>query len=49
MCEIDLAALKKINTPSTLDEMVAEARLEMALGKTKSFTSATALIKELRS
>ncbi|OGH73723.1 MAG: hypothetical protein A3C90_02970 [Candidatus Magasanikbacteria bacterium RIFCSPHIGHO2_02_FULL_51_14] len=49
VCEIDVAALKRINEPNTLDEMVAEARLEQALGKTKSFTSPAALIKELNS
>lgn len=49
VCEIDLSAFKKVNEPNTLDEMVAEARLERMLGKTKSFTSARALIKDLRS
>ena len=38
--EIDTASLKRVNEPSTLDEIVAEARLEKALGKTKSFTFA---------
>ncbi len=47
--EADVNALKKVNEPNTIDEMVAEARLEYALGKTKTFTSAEALIKELRS
>jgi len=47
--EADVHALKKINEPNTIDEMVAEAKLEYALGKSKTFSSAKALIKELRS
>ncbi len=47
--EVDVKAMKKVNEPNTIDEMVAEARLEYALGKTKTFTSAEALIKELHS
>lgn len=47
--EIDTASLERVNEPSTLDEIVAEARIEKALGKTKSFTSAEALLKELNS
>lgn len=47
--EVDVNSLKKVNEPNTIDEMVAEARLEYALGKSKTFTSAEALIKELRS
>ncbi len=47
--EVDVKAMKKVNEPNTIDEMMAEARLEYALGKTKTFTSAEALIKELHS
>lgn len=47
--EVDIGSMKRVNEPNTIDEMVAEARLEHALGKTKAFTSAEALIKELRS
>ena len=47
--ELDIDSLKKVNEPNTIDEMMAEARLEYALGKTKGFTSAEALIKELHS
>jgi hypothetical protein len=47
--EVDVSSLKKVNEPNTIDEMVAEARLEYYSGKTKGFTSAEALIKELRS
>lgn len=49
VCEIDVSAFKKSYKPNAIDEMVAEARLEYALGKAKGFTSAAALIKELRS
>jgi len=49
VCEIDVAQMKKLNEATTIDEMVAEARLERAVGKTKFFTSADDLIKELRS
>ncbi|MEK7481727.1 MAG: hypothetical protein AAB633_03250 [Patescibacteria group bacterium] len=47
--EADVKALKKVNEPNTIDEMVAEAKLEYTLGLTKTFTSAKALVKELRS
>lgn len=47
--EVDVKSMKEINKPNTIDEMVAEARLEYALGKSKTFTSADALIKELES
>ncbi|MBI3458856.1 hypothetical protein HY061_01170 [Candidatus Azambacteria bacterium] len=47
--EAEIKDLKKINEPSTIDEMVAEDRLEYTLGKSKTFTSAKALIKELHS
>ena len=47
--ELDVDSLKAVNEPNTIDEMVAEARLERAIGKTKSFTSAEALIKDLHS
>ncbi len=47
--EVDVDSLKKVNEPNTIDEMVAEAHLEYALGKSKTFTSADALIKDLHS
>ena len=47
--EIDVKSMKKVNDPNTIDEMVAEARLEYAMGKSKTFTSADELIKELYS
>jgi len=46
--EADVDSLKKVNEPNTIDEMVAEARLEYASGKLKTFTTAKAFIKELR-
>lgn len=47
VCEIDLASLRKFNEPSTIDEMVAEARLEYFTGKTKSFTDSKQLLAYL--
>ncbi|MFH1187349.1 MAG: hypothetical protein V1688_00645 [bacterium] len=47
--EVDINSMKKINDPNTIDEMVAEARLEYALGKSETFISADALIKDLHS
>ena len=47
--EVDVKSMKKVNDPNTIDEMVAEARLEYAMGKSKTFTSADELIKELYS
>src|SRR3990167_7601705 len=34
--EADIDSLKKVNEPDTIDEMVAEARLEYASGKLKT-------------
>ena len=47
VCEIDVAALKSVNESNTLDEMVAEARLEYFAGKTKSFTDTKRLLSHL--
>lgn len=47
--EVDIKSMREINEPNTVDEMVAEARLEYALGKSKTFSSPEALIKELHS
>jgi len=49
ICEIDVAALKKMNEPATIDEMVAEARLEYFADKTKSFTDSKKLLAYLNS
>ena len=49
VCEIDIAALQSVNEPTTLDEMVAEARLEYVTGKTKSFTDTKQLLSYLNS
>jgi len=47
--EVDVDSMREVNEPSTIDEMVAEARLEYALGKSRTFTSADALIRDLHS
>lgn len=47
--EADVKGLKAVNEPNTIDEMVAEARLEYTVGKSKTFTSTGALLRELRS
>ena len=47
--EVDVKSMKKVNEPNTIDEMVAEAKLEYAMGKSKTFTSADELIKDLHS
>lgn len=49
VCEIDIAALKYVNKPNTLDKMMAEARLEYATGKTRTFTNTTELLCYLNS
>ena len=35
--EVDIDALKQVNEPNTVDEMVAEARFEYFVGKTQGF------------
>ncbi len=47
--EVDVNSLKKVNEPSTIDEMVAEARLEYYSGKTKGFTDTKQLMSYLDS
>lgn len=47
--EVEVKSMKKVNESNTIDEMVAEAKLEYAMGKSKTFTSAEDLIKELHS
>ncbi len=47
--EVDVKSMRSVNEPNTIDEMVAEARLEYALGKSETFTSADILIKDLHS
>lgn len=49
VCEIDIEALKTINDPATIEEMVAEARLEYMAGKTKGFSDSDALLSHLNS
>ena len=47
--EVDVDSLKKVNEPNTIDEMVAEARLEYYTGQTDGFTDTEELIKYLES
>lgn len=49
VCEIDVASLKSVNEPNTLDEMVAAARLEYFSGKTRGFTETKQLLSYLNS
>lgn len=45
--ELNVDSLKTVNKPSTIDEMVAEARLEYYNGKTKGFTDTKKLMAYL--
>lgn len=45
--EADVNTLKTVNEPNTIDEMVAEARLEYYSGKTKGFTDTKKLMANL--
>jgi len=47
VCEIDVNSLKKVNEPTTIDDMVAEAKLEYFTGKTKGFKNMGKLIDHL--
>jgi len=47
--EVDINSMKKVNDPVTIDDMVAEARLEYFAGKTKGFKDADKLIEYLNS
>lgn len=47
VCEIDTDSLREVNEPSTIDEMVAEARLEYFAGKTKGFNNTEDLMRDL--
>lgn len=48
VCEIDIASLKRVNEPTTIDEMIAESQLEYVSGKTKGFRSTKKLMAYLR-
>ena len=45
--EVDIQALRKVNNPKTIDDMVAQARLEYFSGQTKGFTDAQKLMDYL--
>lgn len=47
--ELDVNSLKKVNEPCTIEEMVAESRLEYYSGKTKGFTDTKKLMAHLES
>jgi hypothetical protein len=47
--EVDVSTMKKVNDPSTIDDMVAEARLEYHAGKTKGFKDMSKLVNYLNS
>lgn len=47
--ELDVNSLKKVNEPNTIDEMVADAKLEYYSGKTKGFTDTKKLMAFLES
>jgi len=47
--EVDVGSMKKVNNPNTIDDMVAEARLEYYTGKTKGFKDARKLVNYLNS
>lgn len=47
--EVDIDSMKKVNNPSTIDDMVAEARIEYFSGKTKGFKDMDKLISYLDS
>ena len=47
--EVDVSSMKKVNEPSTIDDMVAEARPEYASGKTKGFKDTEKLVDYLDS
>lgn len=45
--ELDIKSLKGLNKPITIDEMVAEARLEYFTGMTRGFTDTKSLMNFL--
>ena len=47
--EVDVGSMKKVNDPSTIDDTVAEARLEYFTGKTKGFKNIEKLVDYLDS
>ena len=45
--EVDIKSMKRVNNPNTIDEMVAEARLDYAMGRTKGFTDTKEMMRYL--
>mgnify|MGYP001607683874 CR=1 FL=1 len=48
MCEIDVAQLRMINEPQTIDELLAAADLDIAAGNYKQFSSVDEMVADLR-
>lgn len=48
VCEIDVAQLRMVNEPQTIDELLAEADFDIATGNYKEFTSVDEMISDLR-
>ncbi|NQU77068.1 hypothetical protein HQ544_00025 [Candidatus Falkowbacteria bacterium] len=49
VCEIDWSAIKSVNEPTTVDEMVMEGRMEYFAGELKGFESTRELMDDLNS
>ena len=47
--EVPLKSLREANDPETLDEIIAQARLDYATGDYQSFSDVDALVADLRS
>ncbi|MBI2552347.1 hypothetical protein HYW17_03565 [Candidatus Uhrbacteria bacterium] len=48
VCEIDLAQLRMVNEPRTLDELLVEADFDIAAGNYKQFASVGEMVDDLR-
>lgn len=48
VCEIDVTELKMINEPKTVDELLAVADLDIAVGNYKQFGSIDEMVVDLR-
>ena len=48
LVELPIAALREDNEPQTIDDIIAQARIDYARGDFKSFTSVDDLIHDLR-
>lgn len=48
VCEIDIAQMRMINEPRTIDELLGEADFDIAAGHYKQFGSVDAMVDDLR-